>query len=284
MVSVPGNIASAVVTAETLEESKDNLLFSCLDRFLRIEIDKQDGETLRQLKLHLKDLSGYEMSEIALQFVTKIIDDYEGAKIQADNFRETYKPDKWCDASTRVSNQIMVISLVEHLFCHYMCNNDKEKSGHDKLLQTLEKNGRAQTDILLQKQRNDQVRPELAVLSEMIREGTKCAEIEIINDSEIYKNRNTANGRAIAFRSKTFAHDYFYITSNSLQIAFTKRLGRVISLRKVVRELHDFAILVEDADKHTKKFQDRRHYVIDVNTLETIVNSIEGESANNQKI
>jgi hypothetical protein len=272
IVSAPGNIASAVVTAETLEESKDNLLFSCLDRFLRIEIDKQDGETLRKLKLHLKDLSGYEMSEIAFQFVTKIIDDYEGAKIQADNFRETYKPDKWCDALTRVSNQIMVISLVEHLFCHYMCNDDKEKSGHDKLLKLLEKNGRSQTDILRQKQRNEQVNPAIITLYEMIEEGEECAELKIVKEKSKY---NEESGTA-AYRDTNLEHDFLYITKNSLQRAFTKRGGKIVSMKKLSDEFHDAGILVEDIDKRTKKFLAKRHYVINVRTLREIVNILEG--------
>jgi hypothetical protein len=229
-----------------------------------------DSDTLGNRKRHLKELSDYAMSEIAIQFVTKIIDDFEGAKVITNNFREIYKPEGWCDTSTRVANQIMVISLVENLFCHYMCNDDQEKSGHDKLLQALEKNGRSQIDILRQKQRNDQVRPAIFTLYEMIQEGEECEEIKIVRHEEEYHPEMGTS----AYHRKDVWTDYFYITGDALQGAFTKRLGRLISFKKLSGEFHDAGILVEDLDKHTKKFHDKRHYVINVKTLETIVKTI----------
>jgi hypothetical protein len=236
-----------------------------------------DGETLEKYKQKLVKLSDYEMSEIAIRFVTNIMDDFEGAREQATNFNALYEPPKWCDASTRVANQLMVIALVENLFCHYMCSGNQELSGHDELVKALEKNGRSQTKLLQQKQRNDQVRPGLSILYEMIQAGENCNEIKISREKSEYMNGMDAT----AYREKTLEHDFFFITRASLQIAFTKYLGKPISLKKLSDEFHDSGILVEDVDKRTKKFLERRHYVINVNALAVIIKTLEGDAADN---
>jgi hypothetical protein len=78
-----------------------------------------------------------------------------------------------------------------------------------------------------------------------------------------------------AYRRKENLSDYLYITQTALVRAFTKRLKKDISYREITGEFHDAGILMEDMDRHSKKFQNIRHYVINVKTLETIIETLE---------
>ena len=68
-----------------------------------------------------------------------------------------------------------------------------------------------------------------------------------------------------------------YITSNNLADILRKRMGHAVSVRKVSEELHDFGVLIEDKDKRSVKFRQRRHYLIDYMALKNVCSYLAGD-------
>lgn len=54
-------------------------------------------------------------------------------------------------------------------------------------------------------------------------------------------------------------------------------MGHAVSVRKVSEELHDFGVLIEDKDKRSVKFRQRRHYLIDYMALKNVCSYLAGD-------
>lgn len=251
------NSAFVFMTAETLEKSA---IFSALDRMLQVNIPKKSANELDKLKIKVSSLHNEEMVAIVFKFVQAIIDNYEDVIHDVNKYMAEFKNPDWCVGNVRVGNQIRVMSFVEFLFRKYMCKNDTKQSRYDELMQALEEQGKKQVRMLMQLREAEETVDYLLVLNDIITEGTKCKDINIVLSNAQYSEENGEqalnNGSC------------FILTRQALQRCLMSRLGKTISLNEVSDALHDAGILIEDVDKRTRKFHNVRHYFLDILALE----------------
>ena len=215
-------------------------------------------------------LSG--MSEIAVRFVQKLIDNYEDVKITVEkytknsilnNHRPKFEMPKWCNGSTRIGNQIRVLYLVEDLFCQYMCGSDTILSGRSQLREALEESGKIQVMQLEQVHYKEEDKDLLEVLHEIILEGAECKDIKIVLNQEEY-----SEDEEMALSKE----DAFYIRGPLLINVLMCRMGRVVTLKEISDRLHNAGVLEEEwgekVNKRTKKYKNKRHYVINKSLLD----------------
>lgn len=257
MVSGSRNSANIFVTSESLKGSS---IFSAADRMLQIYIRRMTDEELFKYKSKLLEIPDYAMSMIALNFVQRLLNNYEQVKKDVADYLGRFQQPAWCRGSTRIGNQYRVLLLVEHLFCKYVCSGNTQNSAHRELDEALQRQGERQLKQLDSLRQKDEECNVLLVLDEIIKEGTKSKDIKISMVRAQYSDQ-TGNQ---AFLDG----NYFYITGNALQACLMNHIGYPVSLCKVSDELHDAGVLVEDIDKRSKKFMSRRHYVIAVDALD----------------
>lgn len=266
------NFANIIFTAEALE--KGDAIFSAMDRLLYIDIKLMSADEILSYKNKLSTLAGYDMSEVAIYFVQKLLDNYEKVidRINGDGIIKVHnqKPNRpdWDDGSTRMGNVYDVMLLVENLFCEFVCNGDKEHSHHKDFVEALNKTCAKHSARLKRQRAAEQKYDYIVLLNEMILDGAACEELGIKLTTKEYNDAGGEN-RVCAFREKDIKNgsDKLYITGNALAASLRKRTGQHVSLKKVSDELHDAGILIEDLDKRSKKFEGRRHYVLDLERL-----------------
>ncbi|HBI61801.1 MAG TPA: hypothetical protein DDY31_11430 [Lachnospiraceae bacterium] len=256
MVSGTRNSANIFVTLESL---RDSSIFSVADRMLQIHIRRMTDEELSVYKHKLTEIPDYAMAEIASQFVQELLDNFKQVKKDVEDFFGAFKSPAWCKGSTRIGNQYRVLTLVEHLFCRYMCDGNSQLSAKKELEEIMQKQGECQLKQLDSLRHEDEEYNILLILEEIIKEGTKSTDIKI----SMAKAQYSAETNDQAF----FDGEYFYITRNALQTCLMNHTGYPVSMRKVSDDLHDAGVLIEDIDKRSKKFMNRRHYIISVDIL-----------------
>lgn len=256
IVSGIGNSANIFVTLESL---KDSSIFSVADRMLQIYIRPMTDEELNDYKRKLSEIPQHAMSDIALKFVKKLLDNFEGVEAIVKDFLKKTTIPNWCKGSTRIGNQYRVLMLVESLFCKFMCGSNPGLSAHKKLDEALQVQGERQLKQLASLRHKDEDCNVLLALDEIITDGTKCTDIKIVLARTQYSDQTDDQ----AFLDG----NCFYITGNALQTCLMKHIGYPVSLRKVSDDLHDAGVLIEDIDKRAKKFMSRRHYIISVDAL-----------------
>ena len=114
--------------------------------------------------------------------------------------------------------------------------------------------------MLMQLREAEETVDYLLVLNDIITEGTKCKDINIVLSNAQYseeKGEQALNNGSC-----------FILTRQALQRCLMSRLGKTISLNEVSDALHDAGILIEDVDKRTRKFHNVRHYFLDILALE----------------
>lgn len=257
IVSGSRNSANIFITAESL---KDSVIFSAADRMLQIHIGRMAPEELSMYKDKLSEIPDDAMPRIALAFVQKILNDFEQAGKTVSDFLDNFETPAWCKGDTRMGNQYKVILLVELLFRTYMCNNDLEISAHIRLGKALQEHGKRQLKQLDLLRREDTEYNFLLILDEIIKEGTKSTDINIVIVRGQYDE--TTGSQAL------LEGNFFYITGNALLACMRNHIGYPsIRLHDVSSQLHDAGVLMEDTDKRTKKFLTCRHYVIALDAL-----------------
>ncbi len=269
MVSKVGNSALIFITAESL---RGEAIFSGYDRILQIRIPKMSSEELESYKNKMSNLTLSGMSEIAVRFVQKLIDNYEDVKITVEkytknsilnNHRPKFEMPKWCNGSTRIGNQIRVLYLVEDLFCQYMCGSDTILSGRSQLREALEESGKIQVMQLEQVRYKEEDKDLLEVLHEIILEGAECKDIKIVLNQEEY-----SEDEEMALSKE----DAFYIRGPLLINVLMCRMGRVVTLKEISDRLHNAGVLEEEwgekVNKRTKQYKNKRHYVINKSLLD----------------
>lgn len=251
------NSAFVFMTAETLEKSS---IFSALDRMFQVNIPKKSAVELNELKATVSRLRNEEMVAIVGKFVQQIIDNYTSVTQDVKKYMDEFTNPVWCVGNTRIGNQVRVISLVEFLFRKYVCNNDTRRSMYDELMKALEEQGKKQVRMLTQLREAEEQIDFLLVLNEVIAEGTKCKDINIVLANAQYSEENGE-------QALNDGH-CFILTRQALQKCLMSRLGKPVSMKKVSDELHDAGVLIEDVDKRTRKYHNVRHYFLDIKALE----------------
>ena len=251
------NSAFVFMTAETLEKSS---IFSALDRMLQVNIPKKSAAELDKLKETVSTLRNEEMVAIIAKFVQQIIDNYVSVTHDVKKYMNEFSMPLWSVGNTRIGNQVKVISLVEFLFRKYVCNNDTQQSKREELMQALEEQGKRQVRMLMQLREAEEPVDFLLVLNEVIAEGTKCKDINIVLTKVQYSEKTGEQALNDG--------NCFILTRQALQKCLMSRLGKPVSMKKVSDDLHDAGVLLEDVDRRTRKYHNVRHYFLDIKTLE----------------
>lgn len=270
-VSGAHNACSVIITAESLH---DEAIFSCMDRIVQIKIPHLTDNELLQYKSKVSMLNPTAMVGIAVQFLTAVIKDYDNLEETIQEFDEQFKAPEWITGSTRVGNQNRMLNLVEFMFRKYVCNGDMEISHYEAFQTALENQEKAQIkelEILQRKGSPIFYLEEIKGILDEYDQGV-CKDIVIVEKEYEYDPEN--EGQALLTYSRDVLgqkhRPILQITSKALDVALYNRLQQPINMKQVTDQMHHSNVLYEDSDSRTKKINNKRHYVIDVNTLQMV--------------
>lgn len=260
--------AMIFITAESIEGES---IFSEQDRLLEIHIPKMTGE-LAEYKNALATMKQKEMASIAQAFAKAVMRDVQKTKELIQGFVQDYQVPEWVDVTTRLGHHIMIILLSEYLFRMLICKGDDRISHLSDLRNALEVNGKKQTkELKLLRSKENERSYILEIFDILENRAQDNSDIHITRDPKQYDENRI--GSAYWDISKNVC----YITSNNLADILRKRMGHAVSVRKVSEELHDFGVLIEDKDKRSVKFRQRRHYLIDYMALKNVCSYLAGD-------
>lgn len=260
--------AMIFITAESIEGES---IFSEQDRLLEIHIPKMTME-LAKYKNALTTMKQEEMASIAQAFAKAVMRDVKKTKELIQGFVQDYQVPEWVDVTTRLGYHIMIILLSEYLFRMLICKGDDRISHLSDLRNALEVNGKKQTkELKLLRSRENERSYILEIFDILENRSQDNSDIHITRDPKQYDENRI--GSAYWDISKNVC----YITSNNLADILRKRMGHAVSVRKVSEELHDFGVLIEDKDKRSVKFRQRRHYLIDYMALKNVCSYLAGD-------
>lgn len=260
--------AMIFITAESIEGES---IFSEQDRLLDIYIPRMDME-LAEYKKKLVTLKREEMSSIAQAFAEAVMRDVQRTKTLICSFIQNYQVPEWVDVTTRLGHHIMIILLTEYLFRMLVCEEHDSISNLSNLEKALEVNGKKQTKELKLLRNKENDRSYILEIFEVLKNrGEDDPDIHITRNSDQYDEDEP--GSAYLDPSKKVC----YVTSNNLADILRKRMGHVVSIRKVSEELHDLGVLIEDKDKRSVKFRKKRHYLIDYTALKNVCSYLAGD-------
>lgn len=238
----------------TGESIKDIAIDSTRDRMFQISVPKMDGARLDELKRKKDELDDGFMAEVAVSFVDAIIKNYDAVVEDIEDFLIQYQPSEFLSGSTRISSHMKFMQLAEFLYKKYICDNREDLSCTEALNKALEKQAKIQEKELLSQE--TEIEEDYVVV---FRDMLEKEQIELESDRDSY---SFDYGKALVCDRK------IYITQEVLQRALLNRYKRVVPVRLVTNALHNAGILDEDKDARTKKFINKRHYVVSTDMLE----------------
>lgn len=239
------NSANVFITGETMKKMG---IFSCKDRILQIAVPRMKSENLRELKQKIGMLPNGYMGNLAAVFLKKLMKNYDEVKVIIKDFLEQNLNKTVGTYDTRTYHHGVFIKLTEVLFRKYMCGGLSNWSETAVLNVAIEKNCRIQQKDLQR-------------------------ECDIDYTLDVY-DMLTSNDKYLIAKTDRFQYDprsntnyYFenstaYVTREALVYGMGKYYDQVVSWKKIVDDLDEKAVLEEDTDKRTKKFMEKRHYVI----------------------
>ena len=178
----------------------------------------------------------------------KLMKNYDEVKVIIKDFLEQNLNKTVGTYDTRTYHHGVFIKLTEALFRKYMCGGLSNWSETAVLNVAIEKNCRIQQKDLQR-------------------------ECDIDYTLDVY-DMLTSNDKYLIAKTDRFQYDprsntnyYFenstaYVTREALVYGMGKYYDQVVSWKKIVDDLDEKAVLEEDTDKRTKKFMEKRHYVI----------------------
>ena len=244
--------ANVVITGEYVQG-----IFSCLDRMFVLEIPKMNEVQLTDLKANLNMISKGLMPMIAFSFAKALMENLMEVKEVCNKFYQEncINPNPGNENATRTYRHSVFLKLTELLYRKYMCNNSKEMSCYNELEYAIANHYEMQQKKL----RSINIAEQYDYVSDvinMLNGNNKYLEIKINSDKYIdYEHTCIQQG------------DFIYITRNALRYGMMKYYQRTVNINKIVRKLEDEGILNIGTDTLTKKYRNKRHYVISVEFL-----------------
>lgn len=246
--------ANAIITGEHIQG-----IFSCIDRMFVINIPKKSANELSDLKSNLSKIPDRDMAVTAYIFAEELLNHIEEVKedclkFYQDNYEKSIST---AENATRTLRHCCFIEMAEFLFCKYVCNKDQELSAHSGLKDAIEKQYKIQQEQLRKLSVSEQHDYVLEVKDMLDAEEDKFLIIETNPDR--YEN----------FGESCLLHNNkIYITRSALTYGMMRYYGASIDIGKIIKALEDGGVLNRGTDTLTKKFKNKRHYVIDLRLLE----------------
>lgn len=254
-VGLHANCANVFITGES---SKKMGIFSSMDRLLQIKIHKKTSEELKDLKIKMNELHEGEMVHLAGEFLAQLMQNFdEATKIIKEYWLQDCSGED-INFDTRTFQHGKFIKLTEILFRKYMCLGCSETSGREKLYDALSVNYAIQQRELQRKWQDE--RDYVVDVYTMLKDEDKYIKVE--SSRALYQ---ASDERCL------YCDDKIYITRNALARGMSEYYQKIVPLKKIIDALHEADILDEDNDSRTKKFLNKRHYVLSVKMMERYV-------------
>lgn len=243
------NFANIFITGES---AKKMGIFSCKDRMLIITVDRMESEKMAEMKKKIGQLSSEYMAEVAENFWTKIMENYDDVQKFIGEYMEKNQRQEGIDYGTRTFQHMKYITLTEELFRKYMCCGASEYSGKEKLEKALERNY-----IIQQK--------------ELKSEGGNKADWEYVMDVYQMLGKENQYLKMVTnmmeyepnYDNYFMKRDRIYVTGTALLRGMRRYYQHDVDGRKILAILHNIGVLDEDATSaRTKKLKNVRHYVL----------------------
>lgn len=248
------NSANVIITGETMEKMG---IFSCKDRILQIKVPRMESKELQEIKKKMSLLSDDYMAGLAVAFQQELMKNYMKVCQTIKQYMTENLDKTGMNYDTRTYHHMTFIKLTEKLFRKYMCNDLSDLSGKQELNKAIERNYQIQQrELQWERQEecdNDYVRDVYLMLCG----GNRY--LEVVTNKIMYCPNN----------ANFYMHENkSYVTRTALVNGMNKYYKHAVSWKKIVDALHEAGVLDEDDKVRTKKFVDKRHYVILMDMIE----------------
>lgn len=253
------NCANVFITGET---SKKMGIFSSMDRLLLIKIHKKTSDELKNLKIRMNELHEGEMANLASEFLECLMKNFDEVTEIVKDYWAQDRSGGECDINynTRTYQHGKFIKLTEVLFRKYMCLGCGKTSGKERLDEALKMNYDIQQKELQWKWEEESERDYVIDVDRMLKSNDTYIKME--NTRGFYQ----ANDENCLYDGRKV-----YITRNALVRGMSEYYQAIAPIKKIVDALHEAGILEEDNDSRTKKFLNKRHYVLSVEMMKRYV-------------
>ena len=245
------NSSMVIMTSEFLEGS-----YSLQDRMLQVEMQEVDLEKLKQLQ-NAKGL----MAKLTQDLVQTLMQNYDEVIefIKHENSLVLLK-----DAETRVERHGVFLMIVAKLCTKYLLKGDTNIEM--KLKQALDFQADIQRKHLIQIKKYQDSGDYVIAVHDMLSTDI----MEFIQDE---MEKGQSDKKYQYKNNQVYRKDkMFYITKAALKYGMRRFLKQSsVNIEKIITELQDADIFLEDKDASTKKFKGKRHLCISIPELENYV-------------